>query len=372
MTTEYLAPAPVFRANDNNGNLLSGGQLFTYAAGTTTPLATYTDSTGTTPNANPVILNTRGEASVWIPPGIGYKFVLSPATDTNPPTNPFWTQDQIFLAPVLPNPSSSNELNFPQVNAGGTAYQLISAAALLTAIGAAPATGGDYAAPQLFGGILNSNTVLSSAETTTTYEVGNGATAPFGITLPAPSANLRFRFIGNSSTPANACFLTTASGAIITPDGVVQALPWAGNIHLSGTTTEVFADGSAWIVTNLSGQNLERAAVNPNQAPQWGQVLGGASAAGVPAVMNNVKTSRALGSTYTNNNGKPIWVIMSAFTTSAGSGQIVGTINGVDVANQSATEFASTFETVTLLVPPGATYGFTGSNMTLNTWNEYF
>ena len=90
-----LTPTPMQRFVDNNGNALSGGKLFTYAAGTTTKLATYTDSTGATPNANPIILNTRGEAPIWLPPDVGYKFVLSPSTDTDPPTNPIWTVDQI-------------------------------------------------------------------------------------------------------------------------------------------------------------------------------------------------------------------------------------------------------------------------------------
>lgn len=93
--TTTLSPEPVLHFVDNNGNPLVGGKLFTYSAGTTSPLATYTDSTGTVPNSNPVVLNTRGEANVWINPALAYKFVLSPSTDTNPPTNPIWTVDNI-------------------------------------------------------------------------------------------------------------------------------------------------------------------------------------------------------------------------------------------------------------------------------------
>lgn len=58
---------------------LVGGKLYTYEAGTTTPKVTYTDATETTPNTNPVILNSRGEADVWL--GLGtYKFVLTDST----------------------------------------------------------------------------------------------------------------------------------------------------------------------------------------------------------------------------------------------------------------------------------------------------
>lgn len=90
-----LSPVPVQHFVDNNGIALSGGKVFTYIAGTTTKLSTYTDGKGTTPNTNPIILNARGEAQIWLTPGLLYKFVLSPASDTDPPSNPIWTVDAI-------------------------------------------------------------------------------------------------------------------------------------------------------------------------------------------------------------------------------------------------------------------------------------
>jgi hypothetical protein len=54
MTT--LTPTPKQQFLDANGNPLSGGKVYAYAAGTTTPLVTYTDAGGSTPNTNPVIL----------------------------------------------------------------------------------------------------------------------------------------------------------------------------------------------------------------------------------------------------------------------------------------------------------------------------
>jgi hypothetical protein len=64
-----------------SGALLSGGKINTYFAGTTTPAATYTDSTGATPNANPIIIGSDGRPAsagnpieVWIPIGVSYKF----------------------------------------------------------------------------------------------------------------------------------------------------------------------------------------------------------------------------------------------------------------------------------------------------------
>lgn len=90
-----LAPLPILAFLNNNGTPLVGGKLFTYAAGGTVKQATYTDSTGVTPNTNPVILNARGECSVWFTQNVTYKLVLAPATDTDPPTNPIWTQDNL-------------------------------------------------------------------------------------------------------------------------------------------------------------------------------------------------------------------------------------------------------------------------------------
>jgi hypothetical protein len=64
---------------DNNGNPLSGGKIYTYEAGTTTPLATYTSSTGNTAHTNPIVLDSAGRVpsggEIWNQLRL-YKFVL--------------------------------------------------------------------------------------------------------------------------------------------------------------------------------------------------------------------------------------------------------------------------------------------------------
>jgi microcystin-dependent protein len=57
---------------------LSGGKIYTYQAGSSTPLATYTDVNGTIANSNPIILGTDGRTSseVWLTYGYNYKFIL--------------------------------------------------------------------------------------------------------------------------------------------------------------------------------------------------------------------------------------------------------------------------------------------------------
>jgi len=48
-----------------------------------------------------VILDSTGQASIWLTPNVAYKFVLSPSTDTDPPTAAIRTQDQIVNAQLL-------------------------------------------------------------------------------------------------------------------------------------------------------------------------------------------------------------------------------------------------------------------------------
>jgi hypothetical protein len=63
---------------DNNGIPLNGGLLYTYQAGSSTPLTTYTDINGNVANTNPIVLNTAGRLAneVWLTYGFNYKFVL--------------------------------------------------------------------------------------------------------------------------------------------------------------------------------------------------------------------------------------------------------------------------------------------------------
>lgn len=68
----------------NNGVILSGGKLYTYLAGTTTPAATYTESSGAVFHANPIILDASGRipgGEVWLTSAQAYKFVLKDANE---------------------------------------------------------------------------------------------------------------------------------------------------------------------------------------------------------------------------------------------------------------------------------------------------
>ena len=89
MATTSLSPTPKLQFFDANGAPLAGGLLYTYAAGTTTPLTSYTDSTGVSANTNPIVLDSRGEANVWLEGAI-YKFALYTSVGVL-----IWTVDNI-------------------------------------------------------------------------------------------------------------------------------------------------------------------------------------------------------------------------------------------------------------------------------------
>lgn len=64
--------------SDANGAPLTGGLIYTYLAGTSTPATTYTTRDGTTNNTNPIVLDAAGRtpAEIWLDGGVLYKFIL--------------------------------------------------------------------------------------------------------------------------------------------------------------------------------------------------------------------------------------------------------------------------------------------------------
>lgn len=94
---------PYFVVNSSGASVpASGYQIGTFTAGTTTPVTTYTDSTGSTPNSNPVLLGSTGlpqsgsnVVGIWVPQGTSVKVTFAKPTDTFPPSSAIWTKDQL-------------------------------------------------------------------------------------------------------------------------------------------------------------------------------------------------------------------------------------------------------------------------------------
>ena len=92
-----LSPCPKMQFFANNGAPLAGGYLYTWAAGApSTPKATYSDSVST-PNTNPVLLDSAGRCSLWLD---GYYFIeLWTGDKTLAGSTLLWTQDNVYATP---------------------------------------------------------------------------------------------------------------------------------------------------------------------------------------------------------------------------------------------------------------------------------
>lgn len=276
------APPIKFYFTDNAGIPLVGGKLFTYQAGTSTKQATYTDSGGSSQNTNPIVLDAAGRASIWLDVTKNYKFVLAPAVDSDPPTTPLWTVDNI-------SPPSASTVYFTQVGTGAVSRSVqdrlrdtVSVKdfgatcdgttddtdAILDAIGTGNKTVEFPACdnPYLIGAgdginILYSNVDLVFARGAVLKKSGTGG----AITL-ARSSNTTINRVGIYGARIISADTTTAnSGIVIAPDatnianyvtidgvtidgmgqyGIVQASTSGGASYLSILNTDVLNNGA--------------------------------------------------------------------------------------------------------------------------------
>src|ERR1019366_5054255 len=93
--TAALMPAPKAQFFDNNGKPLAGGLLYSYIGGTTTPTATFTDSTGSVANTNPIVLDAAGRGQIWLTTGKTYKFALNNSVGVT-----LWSVDNVSASPL--------------------------------------------------------------------------------------------------------------------------------------------------------------------------------------------------------------------------------------------------------------------------------
>ena len=280
VATVALAPLAKQRFVDNNGNPLAGGRVFTYAPASTTKQATYTDSTGATPNQNPVLLDGRGEAQIWLDTTLTYKLVAAPANDTDPPTNPFWTVDGVagsaasgvlaaftaFAASLLSSIGSSL-VGFLQAGAGAVLRSLqaelrdtIKAAhfgALGNSNGASGNGHDDTAAIQAgldYLGTIGGGTLLLT-KASGSYRITSGLKLPSYVTIEGPATE-RYPFNG---VPA-ATYLfpdfaspnqwviepkTTVGGSAVAFNGYITAFPNGPTYNCAVRNLQIRANTSA-------------------------------------------------------------------------------------------------------------------------------
>lgn len=271
-----LSPVLKQRFFNSNGVPLAGGLLYSYAAGTTTPLATYTDETGLTPNTNPVVLDANGQADVWMASS-NYKFML-----TDPLGIVQWTVDNVegvngkVSAAVT---AALAEIILPIVN-GGTGQT--TAAAAMTALSPITTTGDMIYSPS---GATNARLpigtdgkTLMAADTVPTYlSTNSGFTnAGFKTTVGSNALTITLTQADGSSAPSSTapCFFnvrnsTATTGGITTlkaTSGLTLVVPSTATLGSSNGVASYYylyiCNSSGSPVLGIIGQkNIEEGSI---------------------------------------------------------------------------------------------------------------
>lgn len=234
-----LSPPPKTQFLDASGAPLVGGKVYTYAAGTTTPQATYTTSAGTVPNANPVILNARGEADIWYDNGVSYKVVLRDSADAT-----IWTVDNIVIAGSMAT-QNANAVNITggtigsgvtfNGNTTGTAANVTGVVAI--ANGGTNATTASAARANLGAAAAGANTDIVSLE----QDVAIVATGTVGTDS-----------IGYRGAPQNA---QTAAYQLALVDNGKHISITTGGITIPANSAAAFPIGATVVIFNNSGSS---------------------------------------------------------------------------------------------------------------------
>lgn len=242
-----LSPSPILQFFVN-GVPASGYKLFTYTAGTTTKATTWSDNAGSTANSNPIILNSNGNplnsggtaiTQVFISGNM--KFVLAPSNDTDPPTSPVWTADNIVgledldLSPYLAA-GSATQLNVIT----GSTLNIVDNSALKIAGTAITATATEL---NKLAGVTAGTTTASKAlvvdanKALDTATIGNLQLVTNTIT--ATNTNGSITLTPNGSGQVNvSSAINAAQGASIASAATTNLASATGNfITITGTTT---------------------------------------------------------------------------------------------------------------------------------------
>jgi hypothetical protein len=168
-----LAPVAHQQFFAANGSPLAGGFIFTYSAGTTNPLATFTDSTGSTPNPNPIILDAGGFANIWLSSNIAYKFVVQNSASVTQ-----WTVDNIIGGLVGVGPKQ-------QIFTNGGTFTIPVGTVKVTVVGGGGAGGGGGGTAAVGSGGGAGGAAISwlsglTPSNTLTVAVGTGGTGVSG------------------------------------------------------------------------------------------------------------------------------------------------------------------------------------------------
>jgi hypothetical protein len=237
---------------------MAGGLLYTYAAGTTTPLVTYTDSSGTIANTNPVILDSRGEASIWLS-NVGYKFKLATAANVD-----IWTQDNIYSGWLTPTANlPMGGFKFTGAGVGVAATDFATYGQLQTLAGWAP-TGnlpmGGFKFTGAGVGVARTDfatygQLQDSAGTLLTAVAGTNAVTATLTNLAAYTAGQIFTLIPAGANTGAVTLNINSLGAIAVTQN--SGLAFDGGEFLTGSAYQLIYDGTKFLIFNTPGKILQ-------------------------------------------------------------------------------------------------------------------
>jgi len=236
--TAALIPTPVMQFLDADGNPLVGGKVYTYAAGTSTPLATFTDYGGATPNANPVILNSRGEASIWFGTA-AYKLELYTAA-----TVLIWTADNV---------SASTPVVYGTGVAAALAINVGTAGSILVNGGALVGTTLSASGTATMAAINASGTVAMAGAATVGTTLGVTGVATFGVANTTPAS---IKLLNSAAGTSSILFRNASdagTNASINVDNATGILGITATYGLSVTGTLGVTGTSTMAAINASG-----------------------------------------------------------------------------------------------------------------------
>jgi hypothetical protein len=401
-----LTPTPKQQIYGSDGNPLVGGKIYTYLAGTTTPLATYTDAGGLTANTNPIILNSLGQANIWLAPSSSYKFSVFTSADVLLYTvdNIATPIDYLSLVTSLASPppigsTAPNTGAFTTLAATtGTITTVNSTTGNITTVNATTitATGTITAETLTFEGGGSLTKVPESAIKPITASV---ATSALTVTLSPTTLDFRSATLTSgtvvSRVISSPISVVVSSGSTLGTVSAVQsrivvlALDNAGTVELAvvnisggndltetgliSTTAEGgagAADSASTVYSTTARTNLAYRVVGYIESTQatagtWattpstiqgcgGQALTAMSSLGYGQTWQTV--TRTSGTTYYNTTGKPIYLFVTLTTNASASVTINGVVNNVGTATVGTSSSAG------FVIPPGVSYLPGGTN----------
>ena len=407
-----LTPTPKQQLYGSDGSPLVGGKIYTYAAGTTTPLATYTDAGAGTANTNPVILNSLGQANIWLTPSSSYKFSVYTSADvllytvdniatpidylslvtslaspppigsTTPNTGAFTTLTATTggITTLTSTTGNITTVNATTVNAttitatgtvtaetltfegGGSMTKLAEPAIKpITATVSANAltvtldpTTLDFRSSTLTSGAVVSRSVTSAISVT----VSSGSTLG---TVAATQSRIVVLALDNAGT-VELAVVNIAGGNDLTETGVISTTAEGGSGAADSASTIYSTTARTGVAYRVVGyiESTQATAGTWATAPSTiqgcgGQALTAMSSLGYSQTYQDVSGSRTVGTTYYNTTGRPIFLAWSG----NGGGQYAYAllINGVTIGQTGS----NAGEYMTAVIPPGASYQATNS-----------